>query len=156
MSPRDTSAPPREATDRKDGSALFGELDALDEHVDDEDAREQLREVEELASDMQTESGTLGRVVCGFDANDLAEAFLGGLLFGVPMAVECGTNEAGEFVAMHPMDLRGSLAATVVIVDGLLYVARFRDVRVADPFSACWRGDPSASSVRPRPPRWCC
>ncbi len=125
------SAPPAE--DRKNFSDLFDELEDLDDHVDDDEARAQLREVKELATDMQPD-GTFGRVIYGFDANDLAEAALGSLLFGIPMAVEGGTNEAGEFLAGHLPLLAANAAAIVAIVYGLLYVAEFQDVRVADPF----------------------
>jgi len=127
------SAPPGPPESQRNFSDLFDELEDLDDHVEDDEARQQLREVKELATDMQPE-GTFGRVIYGFDANDLAEAFLGSLLFGIPMAVEGGTNEAGAFLAGHPALLAGSAAATVVIVYGLLYVAQFQDVRVADAF----------------------
>lgn len=126
------SAPPRAPESQRDFSDLFDELEDLDDHVEDDEARAQLREVKEMATDMQPE-GTFGRVIYGFDANDLAEAFLGSLLFGIPMAVEGGTNEAGEFLAGHLPLLVGTAAAAVVIVYGLLYVAQFQDVRVADP-----------------------
>lgn len=122
------SAPPAE--EQHDLSDLFDELEDLDEHVDDEEAREQLREVKDLAAEMQTDEGTFGRVIYGFDANDLAEATLGSLLFGIPMAVEGGTNEAGEFLARRVPLLAASLASTVAIVYGVLYVAEFQDVRV--------------------------
>lgn len=124
------SAPPAE--EPTDFSALFDELEDLDDHVEDEDAREQLREVKDLASDMQTGEGTFGHVVYGFDVKDLTEATLGSLLFGIPMAVEGGTVEAGEFLAAHPLLLAANVAATVGIVYGVLYVAEFQDVRVRD------------------------
>jgi uncharacterized membrane protein len=88
--------------------------------------------VKDLATDMQDEGATFGRVIYGFDVHDLAEAVLGSLLLGIPMAVEGGTNEAGEFLADHPGVLGASAAATVAIVDGVLYVAEFQDVRVRD------------------------
>jgi uncharacterized membrane protein len=122
-------APP--ADEHQDFSDLFDEIEDLDEYVEDETAREQLREVKELASDIQR-GGTFGKIVYGFDRNDAAEAFLGSLLFGIPMAVEGGTNEVGLFIAEHPLNLVGTLIATVGIVYGLLYVAEFQDVRVAD------------------------
>jgi uncharacterized membrane protein len=125
------SAPP--TSDRSSMSDLFDELEDLDDHVADDEARQQLREVKELATDMQDDSATFGRVIYGFDANDLAEAALGGLLFGIPMAVEGGTLEAGEFLAGHPLLLVANVAATLAIVYGVLYVARFQDVRVRDP-----------------------
>jgi uncharacterized membrane protein len=113
-----------------DFSDLFDELEDLDDHVEDDEAREQLREVKELASDMQTDEATFGRVVYGFDENDLAEATLGSLLFGIPMAVEGGTLDAGAYLADNPLVLALNAAATVAIVYGVLYVAEFQDVRV--------------------------
>ncbi|WP_336038045.1 DUF2391 domain-containing protein [Halobacterium yunchengense] len=118
--------------ERRDFSDLFDELEDLDDHVADEEAREQLREVKELATDIQDENATFGRVIYGFDVHDLAEATLGALLFGIPMAVEGGTNEAGSFLATHPLLLAASFAATVAIVYGVLYVAEIQDVRVAN------------------------
>jgi len=38
-----------------------------------------------------------GRTVIGFDRTDLSEALLGSVLFGIPMMVEGGTQEVGEF-----------------------------------------------------------
>jgi uncharacterized membrane protein len=124
-----SQAPPKR--DQQDFSDLFDELEDLDEHVEDEAAREQLREVKEMATDIQR-GGTFGKIIYGFDRNDAAEAFLGSLLFGIPMAVEGGTNEAGLFIAEHPLNLLASLLGTVGIVYGVLYVAEFQDVRVAD------------------------
>lgn len=124
---RDEDEPP-------DLSDLFDELEDLDDVVDEPDAQARLDAVKELAGDMQEEDSTFGQVIYGFDRHDTAEAALGSLLFGIPMAVEGGTNEAGEFVAEHVLNLAGSLVATVAIVYGILYVARFQDVRVADPF----------------------
>ncbi|WP_232702302.1 DUF2391 family protein [Halobacterium wangiae] len=117
-----------------DLSDLFDELEDLDDVVDEPDAQARLDAVKQLAGEMQGDGGTFGQVIYGFDRHDTAEAALGSLLFGIPMAVEGGTNEAGEFVAEHVLNLVGSLAATVFIVYGVLYVARFQDVRISHPF----------------------
>lgn len=119
--------------DRPGVSDLFDELEDLDDVVDEPEAQRQLDEVKDLAGDIQ-EGGAFGQVIYGFDRHDAAEAVVGSLLFGIPMAVEGGTNEAGEFVASHPALLAATLAATVTIVHGVLYVAEFQDVRVADPY----------------------
>ncbi|AHG04211.1 hypothetical protein HALDL1_11845 [Halobacterium sp. DL1] len=124
----------RDEDDPPDMSDLFDELEDLDEIVDEPDAQARLDAVKELAGEMQDEGRTFGQVIYGFDRHDTAEAALGSLLFGIPMAVEGGTNEAGAFVAEHVLNLAGSLVATVLIVYGVLYIARFQDVRVSDPF----------------------
>lgn len=118
--------------ERPDIGDLFDELEELEEMVDDPEERAQVRDAMRVASEAQ-EDVVFGRVVWGFDRADLAESVLGALLFGVPMAVEDGTNEAGEFVALNPVFLGGTLVATVGLVVGIIYVADIQDVRIHDP-----------------------
>ncbi|SEW30740.1 DUF2391 family protein [Halobacterium jilantaiense] len=132
MSQQSGAPDPADDADRPDLSDLFDELEDLDDHVDSEEARTQLREAKEVATGMRSD-GTFGQVIYGFDRTDAAEAALGSLLFGIPMAVEGGTNEAGAFVAQSPWLLAALAVATVAIVHSVLYVAAFQDVRVADP-----------------------
>jgi uncharacterized membrane protein len=117
--------------DRPDVSDLFDELEDLDDIVDDPEAQRQLDEIKTLTGSIQ--GSAFGQVIYGFDRTDAAEAALGSLLFGFPMAVEGGTNEAGAFVARSPWLLAGLVVVTVAIVHAVLYVAEFQDVRVADP-----------------------
>ncbi|MFC7021478.1 MULTISPECIES: DUF2391 family protein [Haloarcula] len=113
--------------------ALFDELEALEDIVDTPMEREQVREAMRAAIDVQGhETPVFGRVVWGFDRADFAEAVLGSLLFGIPMAVESGTVDAGRHIARHPLYFAGTVAAAVAMVVGILYVADFQDVRVAD------------------------
>lgn len=111
---------------------LFDELEALESKTDDPALLEHLDDLKELAGDVQ-EGGTFGQVIYGFDRHDVAEAFLGSLFFGIPMAVESGTNEAGAFIATHALNLVLSVIGTIVLVYGILYVAQFQDVRVSNP-----------------------
>lgn len=111
---------------------LFDELEELEEMVDDPEERAQVREAMQAASEAQRDV-VFGRVVWGFDRADLSEAVLGALLFGIPMAVEGGTNEAGEYLAQHPLFFAGTVFATVALVIGIIYVADIQDVRVRDP-----------------------
>lgn len=118
--------------DNPDMGDLFDELEELEELVDDPKERAQVREAMQAASEAQDDL-VFGRVVWGFDRADLSEAVLGALLFGIPMAVEGGTNEAGEFLAQQPLLLAGTFGATVALVVGIIYVADIQDVRVRDP-----------------------
>jgi uncharacterized membrane protein len=111
---------------------LFDELEELEDLVDDPEERAQVRDAMDAAAKAQKDV-VFGRVVWGFDRADLSEAVLGALLFGIPMAVEGGTNEAGEFLAEHPLLLAGTLGATVALVVGIIYVADIQDVRVRNP-----------------------
>lgn len=120
-------------TEQTDMGDLFEELDELEELVQTTEARAQVRETMRVAMKVAQNTGPFGRVVRGFGREDLAEAFLGSLLFGIPMAVEGGTQEVGEFIASRPVFLGGSVLFTVGIVIGILYVADFQDVRIQNP-----------------------
>lgn len=112
---------------------LLDELEALEDTIDDPDAREQVADAIETAVDLQRDSPAFGRVIHGFDRADLAEATLGSVLFCIPMVVESGTGDAGAFVAARPLAFAGTLVATLALVYGVLYVADIQDVRVANP-----------------------
>jgi uncharacterized membrane protein len=112
---------------------LFDELQALEALVGSETAREQVRETMRVAMVASAAASPFGRVIRGFDRGDLAEAFLGSLLFGIPMAVEGGTQEVGTFLAPRPGYLIGTLLFAVGTVIGIIYVADFQDVRIHKP-----------------------
>jgi uncharacterized membrane protein len=115
-------------------SDLVDELEELAATVDDPDEREQVEETLRVAMEVEaTRSGVFGRVIRGFDRADLAEALLGSVLFGIPMAVEDGALDAGAFVAARPIYLAGTVAFTLVAVYGVIYVADIQDVRVHRP-----------------------
>jgi uncharacterized membrane protein len=112
---------------------LFDELEELEELVVGDAAREQVRETMRVAMEASAAASPFGRVIRGFDRGDLAEALLGSVLFGIPMAVEGGTGEVGAFLAPRPAYLVGSVLFAVGLVIGIIYVADFQDVRVHKP-----------------------
>ncbi|MFB6252595.1 MAG: DUF2391 domain-containing protein [Halobellus sp.] len=112
---------------------LLAEFDTLAEAVDSPDERERVRSARRAAVAAANETAVFGRVIHGYDRGDLAEAFLGSVLFGVPMFVEGGTNEVGHFLAAHPVSLVGTILAAIGLVVGILYVADIQDVRVHEP-----------------------
>ncbi|WP_367176068.1 DUF2391 domain-containing protein [Haloarcula rubripromontorii] len=115
-------------------ATLFDELQELEQLVDSEHERQQVRDAMRAAADSQDhEPATFGRVVWGFGRSDLAEALLGSLLFGIPMAVEGGTVDAGRHIAQHPLYLAATVVIAIGLVISILYVADFQDVRVANP-----------------------
>ena len=120
-----------------DGSAdmgdLFDELQELEELVVSDAAREQVRETMRVAMEASAAASPFGRVIRGFDRGDLAEALLGALLFGIPMAVEGGTQEVAVFLAGHPGALGATFCVAVGMVVGIVYVADIQDVRVHKP-----------------------
>jgi uncharacterized membrane protein len=122
---------PPDPEDPPDMGDLFDEIEALEAVVDTPEERERVRETKRMM--LRVQRGTFGRVISGFDRADAAESLLGSLLFGIPMFVEGGTGEVGEFIATHPLYFLGTLAFAVLSVVGILYVAEFQDVRVRNP-----------------------
>jgi len=112
---------------------LFDELEELAGIVDSEDEREQVREAMRAAANAQDDA-VFGRIIWGYSRADFAESVLGSLLFGIPMAVEGGTVDAGLHIAGNPVYFLATLATTIAMVVGILYVADFQDVRVARRF----------------------
>ncbi|WP_251342283.1 DUF2391 family protein [Haloplanus halophilus] len=112
---------------------LFDELEELEDLVETDVAREQVRETMRVAMVASAAASPFGRVIRGYDRADLTEALLGSLLFGIPMAVEGGTQEVGTFLAPRPLFLGGTFAFAVALVVGIIYVADFQDVRVYRP-----------------------
>ena len=111
---------------------LLDELETLEETVDDPDEREQVRETMRMARRVST-PGAFGRVIRGFDRHDAAEALVGSVVVGVPMLVEGGTLEVGEFLAAHPLAFATTLLGTVGVVIGVLYVAEIQQVEIHRP-----------------------
>ncbi|WP_211226038.1 DUF2391 domain-containing protein [Haloplanus natans] len=112
---------------------LFDELQELEDLVATDAAREQVRETMRVAMVASAAATPFGRVIHGFDRGDLAEALLGSLLFGIPMAVEGGTGEVAVFLTGHPGALGGTFLFAVGMVIGIIYVADIQDVRVYKP-----------------------
>ncbi|EJN61038.1 DUF2391 family protein [Halogranum rubrum] len=111
---------------------LLDELEVLEAKIHAPEAKEQLAETIRLARRLDTR-GPFGNVVTSFDRTDAAEALVGSVVFGIPMLVESGTLEVGTFVASHVGYLLGTLAFTVALVYGLLYVADFQEVEIVNP-----------------------
>jgi len=111
---------------------LLDELEQLEETVDDPAEVEQVRETMRVARRVGTPSA-FGRVIRGFDRHDAAEAFVGSVIFGVPMLVEGGTLEVGAFLAANPAALAATLVGTVALVVGVLYVAEIQQVEIYRP-----------------------
>ncbi|AZH26997.1 DUF2391 family protein [Haloplanus aerogenes] len=122
-----------DADESADMGDLFDELQELEDLVMSDAAREQVRETMRVAMVASAAASPFGRVIRGFDRSDLTEALLGSLLFGIPMAVEGGTQEVGTFLAPRPGYLAGTFLFAVGMVIGIIYVADFQDVRVHKP-----------------------
>lgn len=123
----------RDREDPPDVADLIEDLEDIAEDVEDPDAREEIEETIDVARHV-TYPGVFGRVIRGFDIADAAEAFVGSVIFGIPMIIEGGTLEVGAFIAEHPVYYVGTVVFAVVVVTGLLYVAEIQVVEIHDPF----------------------
>ena len=135
MTDPESEPPAGESNPRPDPELddLLDELETLEETVDDPEEREQVRETMRVARRVSTPSA-FGRVIRGFDRHDAAEAAVGSVLIGIPMLAEGGTLEIGAHLATHPVMLVATVAATVGLVVGLLYVAEIQQVEIYRPF----------------------
>ena len=111
---------------------LIDQLEALAETASTEDRREEIEETIAIARSVHYPA-VFGRVIRGFDRADAAEAFVGSVVFGLPMLIESGTLEVGAFIARHPVYYAGTVLLGLALVYGLLYVADLQHVEVVDP-----------------------
>ena len=112
---------------------LLEALETVEETVDAPEERREVREAMGIARRIPG-NRVFGRVITEFTRKDKAEAFVGSVVVGLPLLVEDGVLEIGEFLAAHPGYFLANLALAVSLVVGILYVADFRDVRVSDPY----------------------
>jgi uncharacterized membrane protein len=113
---------------------LLETLDELEDTADSEAERAAVADARRHALRLSRAPAVFGNVITGFDRSDAAEAFLGAVLFGIPMMVEGGTNEVGAFLAANPLLLAATVVADVALVIGIVYVADIQEVVVRDAF----------------------
>lgn len=76
------------------------ELEELADLVDSGDERRKVRRAMRVL-ERTRQPGLFGDLRDSFGLRDAGEAFVGAFVFGVPMLVEGGTQEVGEFLADH-------------------------------------------------------
>ena len=126
MAGNDGDVPPPDVDD------LIDELEALARAANSDVERDRIEETITLARQVSYPT-VFGRVIRGFDRADMAEAFVGSLVFGIPMIIEGGTLEAGEYIARHPLFFIVTVFGAVGIVIGVLYVADIQRVEIHKP-----------------------
>ncbi len=138
--------PDRSASDHADGSHgsadpdindLLAKLDALQRTVNEPHEREKVRQTISLVERMPGSSAFTTRIT-KYTSRDLAEAFVGAVLFALPLLVEGGVFEiaawfAARTVAGIPVLLIAHVAFVLVMTAGLLYFADFRQIEVRHP-----------------------
>lgn len=107
---------------------VFEELEELAEMVDSPDEREQVMETMQTLRRSRS-GGLVGRLQDTFDSRDVGEAFVGSFVFGIPMIVESGTLEIGEYIASRPGLLLLTLAFGGSLVYGILHAVAFERIQ---------------------------
>lgn len=111
---------------------LISEFERLEESVDSRKHRKQLQNLKQMAVEL-SKPRVFGVIVKDFNRRDMVEAFLGSILIGIPVIIEEGTLEIGEFIAGHPVFLAGTILFGILIVVGILYFTDIQDVRITNP-----------------------
>jgi uncharacterized membrane protein len=126
--------PPSSSTDGSPSvDAVLDHLEDLENTVDDPEEREEVRHAISLV-----ESLPLGGRIEKYTTRDMAQAFVGSILFSVPLLVEGGVDEiAAHFLASTlggmPVFFVGNVLFSVFLTGSLIYWADIRDVRVHKP-----------------------
>lgn len=112
---------------------IIEDLKELESAADTLEERETIRRMKRIAGVASQPPLLFGRVVKGFGKRDVSEAFVGSLLFGVPMAVEDGTLAAGMFTAQHPPLFFATFFSAILLVTSILYATKIQDVQIVNP-----------------------
>ena len=116
---------------------LLAELDALSDAVDEPHEREKVRQTISIVERLPG-SGVLAERITKYTSRDLAESFVGAVLFALPLLVEGGVFEiaawfAATTVAGVPVLLIGHVGFIFLATAGLLYFADFRQITIRHP-----------------------
>ncbi|ELZ46705.1 hypothetical protein C463_03719 [Halorubrum californiense DSM 19288] len=116
---------------------LLATLDALSDTVDEGHEREKVRQTISLVERMPG-TGALAERITKYTSRDLAESFVGAVLFALPLLVEGGVFEiaawfAAVTVAGVPVLLIGHVGFIFLATAGLLYFADFRQITIRHP-----------------------
>lgn len=130
------SESPPERQQSRAADQLESVIDRLVELEDVVDDPEERREVRRTRRMLERIPG--GNRIHKYTTKDIAEGFVGGIIFSLPLLVEDGVFEIAEwFVEISlgpvPLFLYTNILFTGVMVTGLLYFTDIREVRVTNP-----------------------
>jgi len=109
---------------------VFSQLDDLEETVDTTEERREVRRTRRM---LERIPGTDG--IRKYTSRDIAEGFIGGIIFALPLLVEDGVFEIAEWfidfsIGPLPLFLLMNIIFIISIVGGVLYFTDFRDIQV--------------------------
>jgi uncharacterized membrane protein len=125
------------APENPDINDLLAKLDTLRDVVDDDYERETVRQTISLVEQMPGSSAFRTRIT-KYTSRDMAEAFVGSVLFALPLLVEGGVFEIAAWFARAtpggvPVFLLAHVGFVLIMTAGLLYFADFRQIEISHP-----------------------
>lgn len=116
---------------------LLDKLDALEDTVDDPAERRKVRQTISLVEKMPGSKAFTTRIT-KYTSRDMAESFVGAIVFALPLLVEDGVFEIAEWfveftLGSVPVFFLANVAFVLVMTAGLLYYADFREVQITNP-----------------------
>ena len=112
---------------------VLQELEVLAEEVSDEAERREVHRIKKMVKHVPG-----SRYIDKYTTRDMGEAFIGGLVFSLPLLVEDGVFEIAEWFAAYtlgpiPIFFTINALLIVTITAGLLYVVDIREVAISNP-----------------------
>lgn len=116
---------------------LLNHLETLERTVDSPEERRVVRETRRAAHRLPA-GRIFGRRIRRYTGRDMAEAFIGSTLIGLPLLVEDGVFNIAEFfsetvVGGVPVAFLANVVFTVGVVIALLYYTDIQRVEITDP-----------------------
>jgi uncharacterized membrane protein len=122
------AAPDADAETEANIDDVLRQLEDLSETVDDDEERREVRRAMSMV-----ESLPFGGAIEKYTTRDIAQAFVGSIVFSMPFLVEDGVYEIARHFLDSPAFLAGNAFFVVFVAAGLLYWSDIRDVRVHRP-----------------------
>lgn len=133
MSEDDTS-PRGDTVDIRD---ILSQLSELEETINTPEQHQELRETKHLIERLPG-GDFIDEQIGKYTSRDLGEAFVGSIIFALPLLVEDGVFEIANhfltvWVAGLPIYLITNIVFVITLTTGLIYAVDFRDVKIVNP-----------------------
>lgn len=112
---------------------VLAELDVLESQIVDSEKRAKVQRVRRMVERVPGSNQ-----IQKYTTRDMGEAFIGGLVFSLPLLVEDGVFEIAEWFAAYtigPVPIFFTINILIIfgITAGLLYAIDFREVQISNP-----------------------
>jgi uncharacterized membrane protein len=116
---------------------ILSQLNELEQTIDTDEQHQELRETKHLIERLPG-GDFLDDQIDKYTTRDLGEAFVGSIIFGLPLLVEGGVFEIADhlltvWIAGIPIYLVAHIAFVITLTTGLIYAVDFREVKIVNP-----------------------